>query len=137
MNVKGTQSAMRPSSRIWAYGCNHTLHAASGCTILLDSANGLLFVWDTCDEVPVVCNPMTREYVRLPPMRGCSGIFGFGMSKISGQYKILYGDVYSSWHVYTLGREGSWRRMGVVALRTCGIGSAPFLKEIFTGWPLI
>ena len=120
-------AAFKPHLGIWLPS-SHTLHAASGCTILLDSANGLLFVWDTCGEVPVVCNPMTREYAMLPPMRGCSGIFGFGMSKISGQYKILYGDIYSSWHVYTLGREGSWRRMEVVAPRTCGIGSAPFLN---------
>ncbi|XP_047949605.1 F-box/LRR-repeat/kelch-repeat protein At1g09650-like [Salvia hispanica] len=85
----------------------------SRCRVLIDSADGLLFVRDS-DKNLFVVNPMTRDYVRLPPpsttCRPC--IFGFGVSKISRQYKILCGlEDSGSCHVYTLGGGGggSWR----------------------------
>ncbi|XP_047949588.1 F-box/kelch-repeat protein At3g06240-like [Salvia hispanica] len=80
--------------------------------LVVGSANGLLLFLDGCDDTLFVCNPITREYVEIPrlPKRGC--IAGFGVSKISGQYKILCRDQIRSYHVYTLERGGGcWRRI--------------------------
>ncbi|XP_047949582.1 F-box protein At5g49610-like [Salvia hispanica] len=79
--------------------------------IVASPANGLLLMWDRWAKVLFICNPMTREYAELPPISTSiyTSFFGFGTSKISGQYKILYGNQYSC-HVYTIGRgAGLWR----------------------------
>ncbi|XP_047949585.1 putative F-box protein At1g33530 [Salvia hispanica] len=73
--------------------------------VVVGSANGLILVWNGTDARLFVCNPITSEYIKLPLPYMTSHIFGFGVSKLSGQYKILCGA-----HVYTLGREGGcWR----------------------------
>ena len=83
---------------------------------VVGSINGLLLVWDgweKLNEIIFVCNPITSEYIELPrpPTRCCA--FGFGVSKLSGQYKILCCDYSASCHVYTLGRGGgAWRSIG-------------------------
>ena len=35
--------------------------------IVIDSTDGLILVWYACNTDLFVCNPMTREYVILPP----------------------------------------------------------------------
>ncbi|XP_047949590.1 putative F-box/kelch-repeat protein At3g22730 [Salvia hispanica] len=88
--------------------------------LVVGSANGLLLAWDGYDDILFVCNPFTSEYIELPrlPLGIC--ITGFGVSKISGQYKILCGNQnHRSYHVYTLGRGGGcWRSIAVAP--TCG-----------------
>ncbi|XP_042007439.1 putative F-box protein At3g16210 [Salvia splendens] len=85
-----------------------------GCyRAVVGSTNGLLLVWDgssRCNEILFVCNPITSEYVELPSMPMQGSVFGFGVSRLSGQYKILCGNYYTTCHVYTLG--GSWRSVG-------------------------
>ena len=83
----------------------------SGCfRDVIDSADGLLLVRDLCN-ILFLANPMTCEYVQLPPLSTTSRpcLFGFGVGRISHQYKILCGQEDSeSCHVYTLGGGGSW-----------------------------
>ncbi|XP_047977025.1 putative F-box protein At1g32420 isoform X2 [Salvia hispanica] len=79
--------------------------------VVIASANGLLSMWDQYADYLFICNPLTREYAELPRLSTdrVTSFYGFGMSKISGQYKILYGNEYSC-HVYTIGRGvGLWR----------------------------
>lgn len=78
------------------------------------SVNGLLFLMDSN---LYICNPITRDYIKLPwpECRENLDQFGFGVSKITGQYKIVKICHHSSelaasnCDVYTLG-TGSWRR---------------------------
>ncbi|XP_042010605.1 putative F-box protein At1g33530 [Salvia splendens] len=78
---------------------------ATTTLLVVGSANGLILVWNGIDSRLCVCNPITSEYIKLPCQSPVSYVFGFGVSKLSGQYKILCGA-----HVYTLGREGGcWR----------------------------
>ncbi|XP_047949583.1 putative F-box protein At1g32420 [Salvia hispanica] len=91
------------------------------------SANGLLSVWETYLTTIFICNPMTREYVELPPLSKDTNtrfLGGFGVSKTSGQYMILFVNDRSC-HVYTLGRgAGLWRSIVAPApVPTPGIGS--------------
>ncbi|XP_047949604.1 putative F-box protein At3g16210 [Salvia hispanica] len=85
--------------------------------VVVDSTDGLLLVRDGRSNILFVCNPLTCEYVVLPPLptfsRRC--MFGFGVSRISGQYKILCGEESGSCHVYTLEGEGSWRSISTLA----------------------
>ncbi|XP_042044544.1 uncharacterized protein LOC121790375, partial [Salvia splendens] len=81
---------------------------------VLSSVDGLLLLWDGLDDnndILFVVNPMTREYIDLPPLPARRCLFGFGVSKLSGQYKILCVDESRFCHVYTLGGECSWRRI--------------------------
>ncbi|KAL8472339.1 hypothetical protein ACS0TY_029524 [Phlomoides rotata] len=92
------------------------------------SVNGLLFLRDENlkPEGLFICNPITRDYIKLegPPEFVCSDkhvAYGFGVSKISGEYKVVrishechlegVGRLNVSipeWQIYTLG-TGSWR----------------------------
>ncbi|XP_047949579.1 F-box protein At5g49610-like [Salvia hispanica] len=90
---------------------SHIQFSANNRRVIVASDNGLLSAWDRWAKVLFICNPMTREYVELPPISTSifTSLFGFGTSKISGQYKILYGNR-DSCHVYTIGRgAGLWR----------------------------
>ncbi|XP_042033557.1 putative F-box protein At3g16210 [Salvia splendens] len=79
------------------------------------AANGLLLFYSTLSCPFYICNPITREYTELccpvppnPVMR-----FGFGVSEISQQYKVIGINSFpkSDLHyVYTLG-TGTWRRL--------------------------
>ena len=87
-------------------------------SVVIDSVDGLLMAKDGAANILFVCNPIIREYVGLPRLytHGRRSIFGFGVSRISGQYKVLNGEVISgSYHVYTLGGEGSWRSISSAA----------------------
>ncbi|XP_057784836.1 F-box protein CPR1-like [Salvia miltiorrhiza] len=83
---------------------------------LSSSVNGLIVVRVRFNMI-CVCNPITREVIKLDlPSSRVYG-FGFGASKISGRYKAVsisskpYGyDDKLDCHVYTLG-TGSWRRL--------------------------
>ena len=88
------------------------------------SINGLIFLNNRLDHI--LCNPVTREYIKLPCPRQPSTetkweIYGFGVSRTSGQYKLvrisalqtppnLYSGE-SECQVYTLGTD-MWRRIG-------------------------
>ncbi|KAL2513258.1 F-box protein [Abeliophyllum distichum] len=101
-----------------------------GNIVLDGSVNGLLCLRDTNykHETVYVCNPITREYIRLPAPEGVVRYpsivtCGFGLSRITGEYKVVrffHEQVLdpirrtciriprSECHVYTLG-TGSWR----------------------------
>ncbi|XP_042032218.1 F-box/LRR-repeat/kelch-repeat protein At1g09650-like [Salvia splendens] len=82
------------------------------------AANGLLLLYSPSPQyIPHVCNLITREYTELSypedyiPYRLLQ--LGFGVSKISGQYKVVWinPETGSDFHcVYTLG-TGTWRRV--------------------------
>lgn len=82
------------------------------------SANGLLFLCDDHEEL-FICNPITRDYIELPKLEGVrqrplNNTFGFGLSRMTGQYKLVWicreaEPLHeTSCRVYTLG-TGSWR----------------------------
>ncbi|XP_047978359.1 putative F-box protein At1g33530 [Salvia hispanica] len=101
--------------------------------VVIDSVDGLLFVWDMSrnyELIPCIVNPMTREYIRLSHLPIHRFIYGFGVSKLSGQYKILLGDRWKPRHVYTLGPEVLLRsiREEVKTCRLDGNGDAKFLN---------
>ncbi|KAL1543656.1 peptide-methionine (R)-S-oxide reductase [Salvia divinorum] len=78
------------------------------------SANGLLILgnYEKRRQAFYVCNPITRETILLhsvpvPVLEGFS--YGFGKSRISGQFKFVIIDGGFGYYVYTLGTGGSWR----------------------------
>ncbi|KAL9172090.1 hypothetical protein ABFS82_03G021500 [Erythranthe guttata] len=88
---------------------------------LRGSVNGLLFMHplSSISSEYYICNPITREYIEFPyeqrlldeEFNGTVN-YGFGVSKVSGQYKVVR-VVHvrkSICHVYTLG-TGKWRRI--------------------------
>ncbi|XP_047949608.1 putative F-box protein At3g16210 [Salvia hispanica] len=101
-----TDEACRPLSRFVLSPSNHD----SGNAVL-DSTDGLILIWEG-GELLFICNPMTGEYVQLPPSPLSGFIYGFGLSRLSRQYKILSGAEGSrSCYVYILerGKSGLWR----------------------------
>ncbi|XP_042010593.1 F-box protein DOR-like [Salvia splendens] len=98
-------------------------------TYRIDSVNGLCLMRYGTANTLLVCNPITRQYVELPPQPTHSFIFGFGVSKLSGKYKILYGDKSGSFHICTLGEE-SWRRISdaTLAFPIANYDTAAFLN---------
>ena len=86
--------------------------------LIIDSVNGLLLLWDGLDDhhnTLFIVNPITCEYVELPPQpKKC--LFGFGVSKLSGQYKILCVDESRSSYLYTLGGV-LWRSIKATTTR--------------------
>ena len=81
--------------------------------IVIDSTDGLVLVWDELKNnhnILFICNPMTEGYIELPPLPATKCIFGFGVSKLSQQYKVLCVESKSlSCHIYTLGGGDLWR----------------------------
>ncbi|KAG8378378.1 hypothetical protein BUALT_Bualt08G0131300 [Buddleja alternifolia] len=97
------------------------------------SINGILFLRDVNykHEMLYICNPLTREYITLPKPEGVVRYpsvvtHGFGISPISGEYKVVrifherelepitsscLGVPYSECQVYILG-TGKWRSIG-------------------------
>ncbi|CAI9755932.1 unnamed protein product [Fraxinus pennsylvanica] len=73
------------------------LSESTDANIVLDgSVNGLLCLRDTKyeHETVYVCNPITREYVRLPDPEGVVRYhsivtYGFGVSRVAGEYKVV------------------------------------------------
>ncbi|XP_047946106.1 F-box protein At3g07870-like [Salvia hispanica] len=83
---------------------------------IIGTANGLLLVRDIWNNILFTLNPVTRDYIELDPLpeQGSIGrkyTFGFGVSKLSGQYKILYVSRSMSHFVHTHlgGGGGGWR----------------------------
>ncbi|KAL1533733.1 F-box protein-like protein [Salvia divinorum] len=79
--------------------------------------NGLLLIYSSLERRIYICNPLTRQYIELCCPQEFISLhilsFGFGVSKLSGQYKVVYinTDSSSDSHcVYTLG-TGTWRRV--------------------------
>ncbi|XP_047943201.1 F-box protein At5g65850-like [Salvia hispanica] len=87
------------------------------------SSNGLLLLKNPFRDHLYVCNPITREFVELRgrltrPREDC---YGIGVSRISGQHKVVYlNPTYDGCHVYTLESGSSWRRVeGVIPSFDC------------------
>ncbi|XP_047949596.1 F-box protein At5g49610-like [Salvia hispanica] len=86
------------------------------CRYVIGSVDGLILVcagYHFICEILCICNPITREYIDLPPLCAyvlydSNKVYGFGMSKLSGRYKVLCSD-HMSCLVYTLGKRGYWR----------------------------
>ncbi|XP_042068097.1 F-box protein CPR1-like [Salvia splendens] len=89
------------------------------------SANGLIFLYGVIHEDLILCNPITRDYIKLPCPRQTSPkdqidteTFGFGVSKMTGQYKVvrlfsekpLHEEYKIECQVYNVG-TGSWRKV--------------------------
>ncbi|XP_042010582.1 putative F-box protein At3g16210 [Salvia splendens] len=108
-----TDEAYRPLYRFVLPPRNH-----DSCHAVIDSTNGLIMMWEECGEILFICNPMTCEYVQLPPPPSLTSeyMYGFGVSKLSRKYKILCGTARSC-DVYILGRgeSGLWRRIAAEA----------------------
>ncbi|XP_042010602.1 putative F-box protein At1g33530 [Salvia splendens] len=109
-------------------GFTHNLNC-----VAIDSVNGLILVWDKgrYDEF-ILClvNPLTREYIELSHLHLHNSVFGFGVSKLSGQYKILLGDRWRPRHIYTVGGEGLLRSIAekVEPPRQSADGDAKFFN---------
>ncbi|KAL8459623.1 hypothetical protein ACS0TY_036930 [Phlomoides rotata] len=94
---------------------NYT-HTASRYECIDGSADGLLLLNISGEHDQLyLCNPITREYIDLchPTKSPEYIIYGFGVSKISGLYKVVSIEIeYGSWKneckVYTVG-TGLWR----------------------------
>ncbi|XP_071720661.1 F-box protein At3g07870-like [Rutidosis leptorrhynchoides] len=91
------------------------------------SVNGLICLFGFeygFDDMIYLCNPITREYIILPPREIKGNIhnsYGFGVSSLTGEYKVIrvFEDSKLPLHlkvnaeIYTLG-TGQWRRLGHV-----------------------
>ncbi|XP_047943214.1 putative F-box protein At3g16210 [Salvia hispanica] len=77
------------------------------------SANGLLLLKNPFIDHLYVCNPITREFVVLRGRLTCprGDCYGFGVSRISGQHKVVYLNPEYGCHVYTLEKGALWRRV--------------------------
>ncbi|XP_042009550.1 putative F-box protein At1g32420 [Salvia splendens] len=117
----------------------HEIHDSRTCIarVIIGSIDGLLLVWHSCDNHLFIVNPMTREYVTLLlPMRlrKYKSIFGIGVSKLSGQYKILCGTREStSYYVHTLGGKGEGEGGG---LWKCIEGASAPTALVVPGTPI-
>ncbi|KAL1562165.1 F-box protein CPR1-like [Salvia divinorum] len=96
----------------------HLPHSSS----IIGISNGFLLLYSE-SGVLHICNPFTRDYVELclpgKSLPDFTLSFGIGMSKLSGQYKVVCNSMHSDRHhvyVYTLG-TGSWRRLEDTPLR--------------------
>ncbi|KAL1557565.1 F-box protein CPR1-like [Salvia divinorum] len=89
------------------------------------SANGLIFLSGDDRGDLILCNPVTRDYIKLPSPRQTTSKdqlafekFGFGVSKTTGQYKVVriffekppHGANKNECQVYTVG-TGTWRKV--------------------------
>ncbi|XP_041995741.1 putative F-box protein At3g24700 [Salvia splendens] len=89
------------------------------------SANGLIILSGVDHGDLILCNPITRGYIKLPCSRQTSprvpiGVetFGFGVSRMTSQYKIvrIFGELIlpveyrNECQVYVVG-TGSWRKV--------------------------
>ncbi|XP_047948194.1 F-box protein At5g49610-like [Salvia hispanica] len=102
--------AFQPLCQSWS----PLLHGDKGRHVI-GSVDGLILVCAgyhfTC-EILYICNPITREYIKLPPLPSTyvyNYVYGFGVSKLSGQYKIIFSD-HRLCLVYTLGQRGYYWR---------------------------
>ncbi|XP_047966945.1 putative F-box protein At3g16210 [Salvia hispanica] len=80
---------------------------------ILGSVNGLLLLKNDARDL-YVCNPFTYEFVEFHGPRnstyaGWKESYGFGASKMSGQYKVVCHDYAYKFRVYTLEAGSLWR----------------------------
>ncbi|KZV38143.1 F-box protein-like [Dorcoceras hygrometricum] len=93
----GLQNSNLHSSAVRKFDLNVSMGLPDVCLGVVGSVNGLLCLreWGNSGyDALYVCNPMTREYIALPRIEGSpenSDFFdyGFGVSKMSGQYKVV------------------------------------------------
>ncbi|XP_047961877.1 F-box protein At3g07870-like [Salvia hispanica] len=91
-------------------------HGNSAAIYRARQTNGLLLLYSSVERHVYICNPITREYIELCCPADYISIlnFGFGVSKLSGKYKVICiivaGLGSGSTFVYTLG-TGIWRRV--------------------------
>lgn len=82
-----------------------------------------------------ICNPITNEYVMLPPIeRDCGDIdhfpcwtSGFGYVSSTNEYKVVRIMLKTEFyivHIYTLGSGSGWRNLG-----SFNLGSNRYLKK--------
>ncbi|XP_041994144.1 F-box protein CPR1-like [Salvia splendens] len=118
--------------------CNEECHPYTAFNFKLpfdepihSSANGLIFLRGVDHGDLILCNPVTRDYIKLPSPRQTTSrdqlawSFGFGVSKTTGQFKVvriflekpLHGEYKKPRHeyknesqVYTVG-TGMWRKV--------------------------
>ncbi|XP_047953520.1 F-box protein At3g07870-like [Salvia hispanica] len=97
------------------------------------TANGLLLLYSPSVNGICICNLITREYTELgypdgyTPFHSLQLQFGFGVSKISGQHKVVCNNKNTDCHyVYTVGTR-TWRCVEA--------GAAPGVR--FWGQPIL
>ncbi|XP_047943212.1 putative F-box protein At3g16210 [Salvia hispanica] len=80
------------------------------------SANGLLLLRNPYHIY--ICNPITNEFVELrgPHTLLWGDCYGFGVSRISGQHKIIYLNRKFGCYTYTLESGASWRSVEATSL---------------------
>ncbi|XP_047961866.1 F-box protein CPR1-like [Salvia hispanica] len=108
------------------------------------TANDLLLLYPSITKgIPLyICNPMTREYAELSyplyiPERELK--FGFGVSKLSGEYKVVCINAdngFNTHYVYTLG-IGKWRRIEAGAASGYKFWTEPLLCNHNLHWAVI
>ncbi|XP_073285965.1 F-box protein At3g07870-like [Primulina huaijiensis] len=131
--------------------------------VIEGSVDGFLFLRDFSTRLDslYICNPITREYIALPQPKfvvqnAYNSHYGFGLSSISGQYKVIWNNYHETRScsnlqgnsveclVYTLG-TGSWRSVAlgdpIQTLRSSmGVflnGNLHWLAQDFNGHHLI
>ncbi|KZV26928.1 F-box protein-like [Dorcoceras hygrometricum] len=93
----GLQNSNLHSSPVRKFGLDVSMGLPNVCLGVVGSVNGLLCLRESGTggyDALYICNPMTREYIALPRIEGNhenSDFFeyGFGVSKMSGQYKVV------------------------------------------------
>ena len=81
------------------------------------SSNGLLLLKNPFMDKLYVCNPITSEGILLSGRLTCrqQDCYGIGVSRISGQHKVVHLNPYYGCHVYTLESGSSWRHVEAAA----------------------
>ncbi|KAL4570168.1 hypothetical protein LXL04_025819 [Taraxacum kok-saghyz] len=95
-------------------------------TLLVGSVDGMVYLRQDCKDKSFICNPITREYMILPPprkqefrpdttiMTSC-----FGVGSITNKYKVIrICQLLTPAHlleaeVYTIGTGGQWRSLSL------------------------
>ncbi|KAL8499380.1 hypothetical protein ACS0TY_022377 [Phlomoides rotata] len=100
------------------------------------SVDGLLWLRNIKADVIYICNPITRDYIRICSPPECQNspaqwvTCGFGSCKMTGQYKVVWilldkkfdnehryqVESVAKCYVYTLGTGSGWRRIARSAL---------------------
>lgn len=103
---------------------------------LVGSVNGLVLMVDRFDQMLLLMNPVTREYVTIsiPNKQECT-MYGFGYDSSSNDYKIVMladGTSYCGVSVYSL-KTGFWVRKTIYHI-ILGVGLlVPFWMELSIG----
>ncbi|XP_042033563.1 F-box protein CPR1-like [Salvia splendens] len=108
------------------------------------TANDLLLLFPSATKgIPLyICNPMTREYTEPSyPLYILERVlkFGFGVSKISGEYKVVCINAdngFNTHYVYTLG-TGKWRHIEAGAASDYKFWAQPILCNHSLNWTVI